>query len=62
MGFANGTVINAANVNQHVVTVQSAQRQPRTAKAKKAAAPKPEPTDKVEVKAEEPKETAPAES
>ena len=52
MGFANGTVINAANVNQHVVT----QTPPAKPKKAKAAAPKPE---VAEVKA---KESAPAES
>ena len=56
MGFVNGNVINAANVNQHVVT----QTTPKP-KAKKAAA-KAEPKPEVaEVKVEA-KESAPAES
>ena len=54
MGFVNGTVINAANVNQHVVT----QTPPAKPKKAKAAASKPE---VAEVKAEA-KESAPAES
>lgn len=59
MGFVNGNRINDANVNQHVVTV----KRPPPRKAKKAATPKPEPKPEVvEVKAEEAKESAPAES